>query len=351
MPVIERVKWDGSPNLLAWKFPSDELATWTQLIVNESQEAFVVHGGVYDGPFGAGRHTLSTENIPLLRKAIKLPFGGRTPFTAEVWFVNKVTNLDIRWGTPDPIQLEDPKFHVMVPVRAFGQYGLRIADSKRFLLKLVGTLKGFDTEILSEYFRGVLITRLKTEIAKAIVTSGVSILEVNTRLETLSEELKQALAPQLAEYGVGLSQFNIHSINVPDDDPAVQALKAALAKRATMGIIGFNYQQERSFDVMEAAASNEGNSGNVMGAGIGFGIGAGVGVPIGQAFGQASKQLQPGGTVSPETKTDTPAASTTRSALTPAERIQALKDLAELKNQGVLNDDEFNAEKRRILGM
>ena len=114
MAVIDRVKWDGSPTLLAWKFPSDELSTWTQLIVNETQEAFVVRGGVYDGPFGAGRHTLSTENLPLLRKAIELPYGAKTPFSAEVWFVNRVTNLDVRWGTPDSIQLQDPRFHIMV---------------------------------------------------------------------------------------------------------------------------------------------------------------------------------------------------------------------------------------------
>jgi membrane protease subunit (stomatin/prohibitin family) len=168
MAVIDRVKWDGTPNILAWKFPSEELSTWTQLIVNESQEAYLVRGGVYEGPFGAGRHTLSTENIPLISKLINLPFGGKTPFTAEVWYVNRVTNLDIKWGTPDPIQLEDPKYRVMLPIRAFGQYGIRIIESKKFLLKIVGTLKEFDSDTLSEYFRGVLITKIKTEFRRSL---------------------------------------------------------------------------------------------------------------------------------------------------------------------------------------
>ncbi len=347
MSLIERVKWDGSPNLLAWKYPNDELATWTQLIVNESQEAFVVHGGVYDGPFGAGRHTLDTENIPLIRKALGLPFGGRSPFTAEVWFVNRVTNLDIRWGTPDPIQLQDPKFQVMVPVRAFGQYGMRINDSKKFLLKLVGTLSRFDTETLAQYFRGVLITRLKTEIAKAITTSGLSVLEVNTQLETLSDFLRQSLATQIAEYGVGLSQFNIHSINVPEDDPAVQSLKAALAKRAEMGIIGFNYQQQRSFDVLEAAAHNEGSSATMMGASLGMGLGAGIGLPLGQAMGQTASHLGTGADPqSPRQSAGPPMTA----GLSLAERIQALKDLGDLRAQGILSEEEFAAEKRRIIG-
>ncbi|MCC6912033.1 MAG: SPFH domain-containing protein, partial [Flavobacteriales bacterium] len=136
MAVIDLVKWNGSPNLLAWKFPSEELSTWTQLIVNESQEAYLVRGGVYDGPFAGGRHTLTTENIPLIRSLLGLPFGGQSPFSAEVWYVNKVTNLNIKWGTPDPIQLQDPKYQIMIPVRAFGQYGIKVQDSKKFLLKL-----------------------------------------------------------------------------------------------------------------------------------------------------------------------------------------------------------------------
>lgn len=350
MAIIDRVKWDGSPNLLAWKYPSQELSTWTQLIVNESQEAYVVRGGVYDGPFGAGRHTLSTENIPFLTELIGLPFGGESPFTAEVWFVNKVTNLDIRWGTPDPIQLQDPKYGIMIPVRAFGQYGIQIQDSKRFLLKLVGTLPGFDTETLSSYFKGAFTTRIKTEIANAIVRTGQSVLEISTQLETLSALLKNSLSGDVAEYGVGLSQFNIHSINVPEDDPAVRTLKAALAKRAEMGIVGFNYHQERSFDVMQTAAGNEGSAGTLMGAGLGLGMGVGMGPGIGQAFTQMTQQVNPAAAMTPPAA-PAPAAPAAApvTAVSNAERIQMLKDLAELRAQGILNDAEFDTEKRRIL--
>lgn len=291
MAVVDLVKWNGNPNILAWKFPSEELSTWTQLIVNETQEAYLVKEGVYQGPFGAGRHTLTTENIPLLRTLIGIPFGGKSPFTAEVWYVNRATNLDIRWGTPDAIQLQDPKYQLMVPVRAFGQYGIRVTDAKKFLLKLVGTLPGFDVTTLSDYFKGVFTTKIKTGIANAIIKNGASVLEISTQLETLSEMLKETLSPDMDEYGIGLAQFNIHSINVPEDDPAVISLKAALAKRTEMGILGFNYQQERSFDVMQTAAGNEGSAGNVMGAGLGMGMGMGMGVPMGGVFSQLTPQI------------------------------------------------------------
>lgn len=346
MAVIDRVKWDGSPNILAWKFPdAEELSTWTQLIVNETQEAYLVKEGIYQGPFGAGRHTLSTENIPLLTKAIGLPFGGKSPFTAEVWYVNRTINLDVKWGTPDPIQLLDPKYQIMIPVRAFGQYGICITDTKRFLLKLVGTLSSFDADTLAEYFKGVFITRIKTEIANAIIKNGQSVLEVSTQLETISNMLKQALSVEMAEYGIGLFQFNIHSINVPEDDAAVQSLKTALAKRAEMGIVGFNYQQERSFDVLQTAAGNEGNAGNVMGAGIGMGMGMGMGVPMGNVFGQMTPHLQTGAPAPKPAHENNPATSSTHE-----QRIQLLKDLVELKNSGVFSEEEFVVEKLKVLG-
>ena len=361
MPVIDLVKWNGTPDLLAWKFPSEELSTWTQLIVSESQEAFLVRGGVYEGPFGAGRHTLETENLPLLRSVLGLPFGGKSPFSAEVWFVNKLVNLNVKWGTPDPIQLQDPKFQMMVPVRAFGQYGIKIDNSKQFLLKLVGTVRGFDTDVLAEYFRGVFITKIKTEIANTVIKQGQSILEISTRLDDLSSALKTSLAAEMAQYGIRLEQFNINSINLPEDDAAVMTLKAALAKRAEMQIVGFNYQQERSFDVLQTAAGNEGTAGGVMGAGIGLGMGVGMGAPIGNSVSSlaANIQTQPTPAVSqPSAQTGSPPSTNPpahavneeqRSGGITNEKIRILRDLAELKAQGVLSDAEFESAKQKIL--
>jgi membrane protease subunit (stomatin/prohibitin family) len=348
MAMIDRVKWDGSADQLAWKFPSDALSTGTQLIVNESQEAFVVKDGAYEGPFGPGRHTLSSNNIPFLRQLIGLPFGGKSPFSAEVWFVNRIIKLDVRWGTSDPIQLQDPKFGIMVPVRAFGQYGVEIADSKRFLMKLVGTLPGFDTAVLSEYFRGAFMARIKTGIAGAIINSGLSVLEVATQLDVLSAAMKLALGEDIAEYGVTLSQFNIESINVPETDPAVQKLKAALARRAEMQIVGFDYKQERSFDVLQAAARNEGTTGALLGIGLGAGLGVAAGASVGQAFQQAAAVIQPAGAMPPPPgpgRDAQPGAARTDAS----ERIRLLNELAQLRSHDILTDAEFAAEKARIL--
>ena len=333
MNIIDRVKWDGTANELAWKHPSQALTTLTQLIVNESQQAFVVKDGVYEGPFEAGRHTLSNNNIPLLGKLIGLPFGGQSPFSAEVWFVNQAVKLDVRWGTPDPIQLQDPKFGIMVPVRAFGQYGIQVVDAKKFLMKLVGTQTGFAAGKLAEYFRGMVNARIKTSIANAIINSAMSVLEASTRLDELSLALGEALAGDVAEFGVALSHFTIESINVPEDDSAVQQLKAALARRAEMDIVGFSYQQDRSFDVLHTAAANQGTAASMLGVGLGAGMGAALGGAVGDGFVQLTGHLR----------------SHAAQPVEPAERIRLLQELAALRQQGILTEAEFGVEKQRIL--
>ncbi|MCT7540269.1 SPFH domain-containing protein [Aliarcobacter cryaerophilus] len=298
MAVIDLVKWNGSPDIFVWKYPSEDLSTWTQLIVNETQQAYLVRGGVYHGPFNAGRHTLSTENIPLLTSIIGLPFGGKSPFSAEIWYVNNVANLDIKWGTPDPIQLQDPLYGVMLPVRAFGQYGIKVSDGKKFLLKLVGTKEEFSFIQISDYFKGIFITKIKSEISKAIINNKRSVLDISTDLELISNTIKNILAPEMDDYGIELTHFNINSINIPEDDPAVISLKKTLSKRTEMNLLGFNYQQERSFDVMQSAAQNEGESGSVMGMGMGMGMGIGMGVPMGNVFGEMASKMQTSNTTS-----------------------------------------------------
>ena len=335
MATIDVVQWESTPGILAYKYPSQELATWTQLIVNESQEAFVVLGGVYDGPFGAGRHALETQNLPGVRSRLGLPFGGRSPFSAEVWFVNRLVKLDVPWGTPDPILLQDPKFGLVVPVRAFGQYGLEISDSKRFLLKIVGAQPSFGVERLKDYLAGILTVRIKQAIASAIIEREISVLETSLHLESISHDIGVSVNEAVSEYGLRVSQFSVRSINVPEDDAAVQKLQAAFGDKAKFSILGTTFQENRRFDILESAAANEGSAGQILGAGIGLGIG----VPIGGAIGQSMT-----GVTTAMGNVGTEKASTSSSQMDELERA------ASLLERGVIDEEEFQAMKRRILG-
>lgn len=133
--------------------------------------------------FYPGAYTLATENLPILRTFVNLPFGGRTPFSAEVYFINTTTRLDVNWGTIDPIQLVDPKYYVKLRVRAFGQMGLQLSNPTTFFKGLIGGMQQADVvkmDKIKEYFRGIIAIKAKSAIADAIITNGTSALEIST---------------------------------------------------------------------------------------------------------------------------------------------------------------------------
>jgi membrane protease subunit (stomatin/prohibitin family) len=346
MSIIDVVKLDFQPGELVKKFTADrldytELSTWTQLIVNESQEAVLFRQGALDGPFPPGRHVLKTENIPVIGKVLNLPFG-RSPFTAEVWFINRTVSLDIKWGTPNPIRITDPYYQIIVPITARGQFGIQVSDSKKFLVKIVGTFKKFDSADFKKYFQGVVLATSQSVLSKEIIDKKISVLDIPSKFLDISKKIEETLTNELEKFGLSLVNFYIDNLELKDDSEkdengkfiyksAIRTLEEATATRARLGIVGVNYQQDRSLEILQDAARNEGTSGSIMGAGIGVGLGAGIGVPIGSAMGNISNNLN------------------SQSEKNMSDKLSLLNQLNELKKSGALTDEEFEQQKKIIL--
>lgn len=284
MAILEVIKYEGDNNTLVWKHPTEDFNTKSQLIVHETQEAVFFKNGVALDSFPAGRYTLDTQNIPLIRKFVNLPFGGESPFHCEVYFINKVVSMDVLWGTSTPIPVQDAVYGIILPVGANGQFAVQVTDSKKLLTKLVGTIREFDQVSLVKAFRGILMTKIKDYIANQFVKEKITFLEITAHIDSISQAIQDNLAQEFELYGLQLVHFNINAISVPENDPSFLQLKSALAKKAEMGIIGYSYQQERTFDVLEGVAANEGTGSGVMGAGMGLGMGVNLGSVIGSAF-------------------------------------------------------------------
>ena len=280
MALVNVIRWEANTSELVHKFPIEDLKVGSQLVVYPSQTAFFVKGGKICDEFFCGTYTIKSENIPLLNKVFNLPFGGESPFQAEVWFVNQISLLDCKWGTASPIQIEDPKYGVIVPIRAYGQYGLKIGNPRVFLERLIGNMPTFSTEKVVAYFRGVILSKLTAIISQKLYADNLSIININSHVEEISDYAKSKLTDVFAEYGVELEMFNAIAINVNEDDPSFQKLKETKDSLARINIMGKeNYQMERSFNVLDSAAENEG--GGMIGAAVGLGAGVGVGTQIG----------------------------------------------------------------------
>ena len=274
MALFQVLKFDGPAHVLVWKHPRTEMNTGSQLVVGPSQEAVFVRGGNICDVLGPGTHTLDTSNLPVLSALISLPFGKKSPFTAEVFFVNKLDVLDVKWGTARHIQLRDPVYHVVIPLRAFGQYGIRVEDSARLLRRLVSTARTYTAQDLADYFRGVLGSRIVEELSRYLLEHEICFLEANAHLTEIAAGVSEALEPFFAEYGIALVNFCISSINAPEGDESVRKLREVLNKRHEMDVLQFSYQQDRSFNVLEEAAQNMGAGGGAAGLGMGAALGS-----------------------------------------------------------------------------
>ena len=289
---LEVIHHHSDTNTFAWRYPNHHIRRWSQVIVNESQEAVFVKDGLDFQVLKPGRHTLKSGNIPFLDRFISLFFGGESPFMAEVWFINKQHTLDVKWGTSNPLQLRDPKYDVCIPVRAFGQFGIQIEDSVKFMQKLVGNMDIFSRNAIIDFFKGLYLTKIGDIVSSYLIHSDISILEVNAYLDEISDFICDEMSDVFSDYGVKLVGFYVNNINVPESDPVLIELKAALAKKTAMELVGYTYQQERSFNTLEGAASNPNSmSSGFMGAGLGLGMGAGLGGMMGTQFGDIAKVL------------------------------------------------------------
>lgn len=256
MAFIDVVEWKPqSNNIYAYRFPNNNLSTATQLIVHESQEAILFSKGQLMGKFGPGKHTLTTENLPFLRNFYGIPFGGKNPFVAEVWFVNKAVPLNIDWKTTT-MRYRDPEYGQMVPICAQGRYGLKIKDAERFLVQLVGTLVTFDSEQLTDHFMGLLISKTNSSIVSFMTANGVGINQIASYLDNLSTFIKQPMAEFWEQYGFELVGFYITSIDLDLSTPEGQKISEAMSDRSAQAIAGYTWQQKQSFDVANNAMGN-----------------------------------------------------------------------------------------------
>ncbi|KON87966.1 hypothetical protein AF332_14790 [Sporosarcina globispora] len=295
MDIIDRIKYDGPAfdgQWLIYKYPSDEFVLGSQLIVNQSQEALFFKGGKALDLFGPGTHTLTTGNLPILKRLVNIPFGGKTPFSAEIYYVNTTSRLDNKWGTSVPFQVTDPKYNIIMAVRAFGQYGITISDARLFITKIVGAVNSdhiSNHDDVRKYFNSLINTKIKEVVSSYIIHMKISLLEITTYLGELSEVCHSAIKDEFNRFGIDLHNFYIESVNFPNNN--IDKLKEALERKSELTVLGEDYYRQRSFDVLEKLAENEA-AGSAANAGIGLGMGLGAGTVAGSAFADLARNLQ-----------------------------------------------------------
>lgn len=231
------IKYEGDNETLVWKHPIEDFNMGSQLIVHESQEAVFFRDGQALDLFGAGRYTLETQQLPIMEKLYKLPTDTEGTFHSEVYYINMATQMGIKWGTDSKVRLFDPVSGLHVELGASGEFNIRVTDSRKLLLKVVGTARELgQTELLGTgngkgFFRAMVMTQVKSYLAQAIRESGISVLEIDEHLMELSGALRERINTGLAEYGLTMPEFYVARIVTPDDDPNFRRMKEQYAEQ------------------------------------------------------------------------------------------------------------------------
>ncbi len=228
-------EFEGDNETLVWKHPIEDFNLGSQLIVHESQEAIFFRDGQALDLFGAGRYTLETQQLPILEKIYKLPTDTDGTFHSEVYFVNQTTQMGIKWGTDSKVRLFDPASGMHIEIGASGEFNIRVTDSRKLLMKLVGTVDGMKQDSIfggkgsKGFFRSMIMTRVKTFLAQTIKDNGYNILEIDYRLQELSDSLRERINADIAEYGLTMPGFFVNNVMTPDDDKNFQRMKQQYA--------------------------------------------------------------------------------------------------------------------------
>lgn len=231
--IAEIIKYEGDNSTFIWKHPSEDFNNLTQLIVHESQEAiFFLNGQALD-LFGPGRYTLETQNIPKIGKFLNRATGGETPFHCEVYFINKTVQMALKWGTDSKMRYIDPESGLPLELGASGSMNLMVDDSRKLLVKLVGTMQGIAwdadtlgfTKSLQSCFRPLISMAVKSNLTAAIKARSFDIFEIDEHLSELSDVLHEKIRPGFEEYGLTIPQFYLTTVVLPEDDPNFRRLR------------------------------------------------------------------------------------------------------------------------------
>ena len=329
--LLEIIEWtDDSRDTLSYRWPDDdkEIKNGAQLIVRESQMAQFVYLGQFGDTFGPGKHTLTTENIPVLATLKGWKYGFNTPFKTDVYYVTTRLFTGNKWGTTNPVMMRDNDFGI-VRARAFGTYDFKIVEPKLFLKEVAGS----DHHFRLDEFADTMRSRIVSLFSEALAQAKIPVLDVAARYSEVGAALLPLINPvTTAKYGIEMTSFILENVSVPPE------VEAAIDKRSSMAAVG-NLNDYVKFQ---------------MAQGMGTGQGGGAGgmaseMAIGMAMAQQMMQQQ-GGVLGPQATPAAgappplPATAATPALLSPAEAAQAL-GVTEADVLQILGNGELKGKK------
>lgn len=322
---IDVLQWtEDGDGTLAWRFPMQdmEIQNGASLTVRDTQVALFVNEGTVADQFGPGMYTLNTRTLPVLTNLKNWDKLFESPFKSDVYFFSTRTQLDQKWGTPNPITIRDKEFGI-VRLRAFGIYSYHLSDPKTFYQKISGTRDHYDRTELEGQLRNTMVAGLTDLFGE----SGSSFVDMAGNQDEFGMAMMVKMKPIFAEYGLTLDSLVVQNVSLPEE------LQKVLDQKIGMNMIG-DMQRYTQFQVANSIPDAAKNEGGLAAMGVGLGAGVGFGQVVGQAMASAT---QPAGAANPA------------GSVSADEVVATLEKLHGLVEKGILSQVEFDAKKAELL--
>ena len=266
--LLKSLEWvDDSKDTLVYKYPMDgrQIQYGSKLTVRPSQVAIFLNKGKIADIFGPGMYSLQTSNLPILTQLLSWGHGFKSPFYADVYFVNTKQFTNQKWGTSNPITMRDKDFGT-IRIRGYGSYSFKVSNPETFLTELFGTNSSFTTDDINSYLKSIIVSSISDTIAE----SKISALDIASNLLEFSNVATETLSASFAKLGLELSNLVVENISFPEE------VEKAIDTRSSMGILSDKmdtFVKYQSAHAIRDAANNDGMAG--MGAQLGSGIAIG----------------------------------------------------------------------------
>lgn len=270
--IIDALEWrpQGNEVIYAHHFPEMNISNHARINVFESQEALFFSKGRLITKFGPGNHIIQTENLPILRDLMGLPYGGNNPFSADVWFVNMVQTFAIDWEI-SRMSIHDIDYDTQLQLVARGQYGLKVVDAEKFVIKFVGTKNDFTQDDMTTQSYGEFCSKAKSIILQYMLANKIGFKQISAYLDMIGTNLKSQMEKFWFDLGLELTKFYVTSIDIDESTEEGRRIADAISRQASMKITGHTWQQEQAYGTANNAIEGfqnmggEGNSGGLLG--------------------------------------------------------------------------------------
>lgn len=317
---IEVIEWvDNTTDTVIWKFQDkgNDIKNGAKLTVRESQVVVLMNEGEFGDVYNPGLHTLTTSNMPITTTLKSWKYAFNSPFKVDIYFVNTKQFTNLKWGTSSPIIMRDAELG-QIRLKSFGNFAIKINDPQKFITAFTGTNSYVKVDQLEATLRNIISSKMAEGFAEANVT----VLDLTMQFSELSEKLMPVFRHEFDTYGVSLEKFFIESVSLPEE------VEKMFDKKTQLNIMKGNLDD---FNKMQAGISMEKISENDMAGNV---MGMGAGVLMTNMFNQSAQTSS--------NTTNTPSNNKT-------ELMEILKQLNDLKTQGIITEEEFTNKKQEIL--